>query len=1294
MRIDRIGVFATLFLSPLLMAQETSQIGGTVKDTQGAVIPAAPVEVVGVETNTHFSTKTDPRGEYLVPSLPTAIYRVSVSLKGFQTAVVDGVKLEPGAPATVNVTLRVGNINESVEVSSGAEVLQTETTSVTTNLEGAQINELPVASRNANELLTLLPGTNSPGTMRTSSIDGLPKSSLNMTLDGASMHDPYLRSSDGFFASLQAKPDAVEEVVVTTSGASADMLGQGAVQVRFVTKSGTNRFHGTLFWQNRNDFFDANYYFNNIDGLPRDRINLNQFGGSLGGPVIKNKLFFFFNQEWFKLPQTTNSGQILIPTATAITGIFTYADGTGAKHAINLYNVAALGNATLPASIRPYATTPDPSMLSTLQDMVRLASPTTGALTSRVASAGDYNRNYYNFQTPGQNNRSFPTAHLDWVATANHHLDVVGNYQTYFANPDTVNGTIPILPGTGSVLGSPQTGSSRRITHSLSAALRSAWTPRLTSELRFSTQGGPVDFWQEQTPAQFARWNGYAPIMAGSYIANPWTSGNATPGSVRRDTPVETTRANFTFVGGPHTLTFGGSYNQTDHFEQSISTDQIPTVTLGVATGDPINTGTTGIFTSTNFPSSTSQQRTDAMDLYAILTGRVSSIARSLSIDQNTHNYSTNGAVDRTRERYLGFYIHDNWRLAHNLTVNYGVRWDIAFPFEDLRGLYTSSGYAGSWGPSGIGNLFDPGATGGSPTVFNLVKPGQTGFPNNYHFFLPSIGLAYALPEAPGFLRRLTGPAGKTVFRSGYSISGVQDGMAVFRYVWGSNPGRSTNLSLDPTNFPPIFGQAGSVWLRDPSLPAQTVPSTPTFPIPLAANQTINEFDPGLRQPYVQSWSAGVQREIFHETVLEIRYVGNHSVGLWRLENLNETNIFENGFLNQFKIAQQNLAIAQAKTPSSVNFGNQGLPGQANVPILSTALGTSTDTTTATYLERGEAGASAYAIATNATRMANLVKAGYPFNFFRVNPYTNAADYLLTNGGASTYNALQVELRKRLAKGLLLQGNYVWGKALTNMNASSEDDLSEPQTLRNTGLSKGASPWDIRQSFKFNYIYELPWGPGHTLFGRTNHLLARKLAEGWQLAGSTILETGSPALLRSGRETVNGNDNISASADAGVVLHNITAQQLQNLVSIRKSPNGIVYFLPQDLIDNSLAAFDEGGKTVANLNPTQPYIGPPTTPGVFGERIYLYGPMRSNVNLSLIKRTRVGEKKTLELRCNMLNAFNDVNFLLGSAANDVNSMTLASSTFGQTRSAFRDFSTSGANVPGGRVIDFLLRFSF
>ena len=1287
------------FCAAMAAAQTTtSQINGIVLDPQGAAVVGAAVQVIEAATNTRFDTKSNERGEWVVPSLPPAVYRVVVTMQGFQTTTVENVKLEPGAPATVNVKLTIGSVNETVEVTSGAEVLQTATTSVTTNLEGKQIDQLPMNARNALELVLLMPGTSTPGNSRTSSINGLPKSSLQMSLDGVSMQDSYRRSDDGFFASLMPKPEAIVEVAVTTAGGSADLLGQGAAQIRFVTKSGTNQYHGSLFWQGRNTDLDSNYYFNTIDGLPRDKIILNQFGGSLGGPILKNKLFFFVNQEWFRLPQTYDSNQILVPTQDAANGIYTYVDGTGLKHQINLYDLAARGNATLPASVRQFPTTPDPIMLGTLQGMVRLASPSAGSLTSRVAQAGDYNRNNYIFQASGQNSRSFPTAHLDWIASSKHHFDVVGNYQTYFSNPDAVNGTIPILPGTGSVLGSSETGSSRRITYSIVGALRSAWTPRLTSEIRFSATGGSLLFWDEYTPALFSRWHGYAPIFGGSYLGGadyaPYTSGNADPGSVRRDSPIKSPSANFTFAGGPHTLAFGGSFTQLDHYEKTISTDQIPEVTFGVASGDPISSGTTAIFTAANFPGATAAQRTEASNLYAILTGRVSSITRSLSIDQKTGQFTNAGAVDRTRQRYMGLYVHDNWRVARNLTLNYGVRWDVSFPFQDLTGTYSSSGYAGAWGPSGIGNLFQPGATGGSPTMFNLVKPGQTGFKINDHVFLPSLGLAYSIPEAPGFLHHITGRTGQTVFRGGYSISTVQDGMSIFRYVWGNNPGRSTSASVSPGNNPTVFGPAGSVLFRDGNLPALTVNPTPSFPIPLTTSTTIYEFDPTLRQPYVQSWSVGIQREVLRDTVVEARYVGNHSVGLWRRINLNEINIFENGFLNEFEIAQHNLAIAQAINPTSNNFGSQGLSGQKAVPILSAALGATTDPTYATYLEQGQAGAAAHDIAVNTTRMNNLTKAGYPKNFFMVNPYTNNPSYLLMNGGNSTYNSLQILLRRRFTHGLSMQGSYVWGKALTNMNASAEDDLSQMETIRNSGLQKGYSPWDIRHSIKFSYIYEMPWGPKRRWLNSVSNSFARKALEGWELAGNWRESSGSPALLRSGRQTVNSNSNTNASADAGVILHNLTVKQLESMVKIQKQPNGLVYFLPPDLVKNSLAAFEMGGYTLKNLDSNAPYIGPPTTPGVFGERIYLFGPRRSRVDFSLVKRTRIREKYAMEFRCTFLNAFNDVNFLLGSASNDVNTMTLASSTFGQTRSAYRDFTVANANDPGGRMIDFMLRFSF
>src|SRR4029077_5197506 len=154
----------------------------------------------------------------------------------------------------------------TVEVTSGAEVLQSTTSSVSNTLIGRQVTDLPVVTRNALDLIVAQPGTQSPGTSRTSSINGLPKGSVNLTLDGLNIQDNLLKSSDGFFTEIQPKPDAVEEVSLTTAAGGADLLGEGAAQVRFVTKSGTNSFHGGVFSQNRNTYFNSNYYFNNIDG--------------------------------------------------------------------------------------------------------------------------------------------------------------------------------------------------------------------------------------------------------------------------------------------------------------------------------------------------------------------------------------------------------------------------------------------------------------------------------------------------------------------------------------------------------------------------------------------------------------------------------------------------------------------------------------------------------------------------------------------------------------------------------------------------------------------------------------------------------------------------------------------------------------------------------------------------------------------------------------------------------------------------------------------------------------------
>ncbi len=1279
-------LFVSLALAVFASAQvTTSRLTGVVTDPQGAVVPGVKITVVHRDTATTFTTTTNERGEYVVASIPTGTYRVSIAAQGFRTSVVNDVKIDAGVPATVDAALEIGAVAETVEVAGGAEVLQTTTATVSSTLVGRQIHDLPFVTRNALELIITQVGTQTVGTPRTSSINGLPKGSLNITMDGLNIQDNLLRSDDGFFATIQPKTDAIEEVTISTAGVGAESAGEGAAQIKFVTKSGSNDYHGGLFWQHRNTALNSNYYFNSINGLPRDRLILNQVGGNIGGPIRRNRAFFFTNIEEFRLPQTYPVAAMLL-TEDSARGIFQWQDTiTRAIRGVNLYDLARARNQALPAGIRPFAVTTDPTVQAILNEYRRLGSAQTGSMRDRIATNNDYNRNDFRFQTPGSNVRRFLTTRLDFNMTDKHQFNAVYNYQHYNSNPDGVNGIFPVLPGTGTVLGLPDSGGIRRKSFGLVGALRSTISPRLTSEVRFGVSPGGTSLFREEIVAKlFEQWRGYAPTL--NYIQSPFRAS----GQSRRHTPVWIGNVNLSWSKDSHLWNFGGSWTQVNSWQQSIGSALVPGISFAMAANDPANTGSTSLFDTANFPNSTTANRSDAASLYAMLTARVSTITRSLALDEETRRYAHVGSVDRNRQREIAFYVQDSWRVRQGFTLNYGVRWDVQFPFINLNGTYTRPGYEGVWGASGVGNLFRPGVLTGSAPQFFAAEPGQHFYNIYWKNFSPSLGFAWVTPRTDlPLLSWLAG--GRSVIRGGYSIATIREGMNVPISLWGSNQGRTVSTTVDPSNFPAVFGAPGSVWFRDSTLPARPEPDQPSYPIPVLAGNSVNDFDPNLRMGYAQSWTFSLQREINQSTVLDIRYVGNHGTRLWRQININEVNIFENGFLDEFRIAQSNLDIARRTNPNSVNFGNQNLPGQRPIPILATALGTATnDTNLATNVLRGEAGSLANSIATNQTRMNNLIRAGHPANLFRVNPTTvGGGAFLVVNGGNSTYNALQVEVRRRLSAGLLAQGSYAWSKSLSNMQASSSTVSSQPTTLRSNSIDKGPSPWDIRHGFKLNFIYELPFGPSRRFLSTAVHPVTRRLVEGWEIAGVSRLQSGGPDRL-TGRATFNQNDG-------GVVLHNLTARQLQEMVGIRKTTAanglGVIYYLPQALINNTMAAFEVGGFTLSDLDRTKPYIGPQTEPGALGYRVYTYAPWQQRWDLSLIKRTALGERKAVEFRAQFLNAFNHVNFLLGAAGNEVNTTGIGAG-FGQVTDAYRDITVSGSNDPGGRLIEFMLRFSF
>jgi hypothetical protein len=471
------------------------------------------------------------------------------------------------------------------------------------------------------------------------------------------------------------------------------------------------------------------------------------------------------------------------------------------------------------------------------------------------------------------------------------------------------------------------------------------------------------------------------------------------------------------------------------------------------------------------------------------------------------------------------------------------------------------------------------------------------------------------------------------------------------------------------------------------------VPSSPQYPITPSLTNSLNGYDPNLKMSYVQSWNIGFQRELTKDTVMEVRYTGNHGLKEWRQLDLNEVNLFENGFLSQFYTAQQNLFIARGcKTswndcanPAATGFGNAGLAGQGNIPLIQTGLNYNSDTTVATYLRQNRPGNVAGLMYNNAAAMARLTAAGYPANVFVVNPtVAGGGAYMLTNGGSSNYNALQVDVNRRLSYGLLMQASYVWAHSLVNGSQSSLTDFNQPTTLRGGAQDKVPGGYDIRQTFKINGVYELPFGT-HRRFLAGGSPILRKIVEGWQISSISRIQSGTPFQLTSGRQ---GMDSGLNTPDTGVVLYNMTASQLQNMMQIRKTTgsNGIgqVLYLPDSLIANTNAAFELNGKTWSDLNYSAPYIGPQLASNSYGYKVFLRNPWQYHLDLAAKKVTNIGEKVKGEIQVSFLDALNLTNFFVANGP--------SSTSFGRTTSAYNDF--AGSADPGSRLIEFRLRLSF
>jgi hypothetical protein len=1237
-RVLPLALVCALVCVPLFGQSVRGNLSGVVRDASGSVVPGASITIRNTATGEEFTAVTDSLGGYAFPSIALGTYTLVSEMTGFKKVEMSGIIVEVGKPALVDLALQVGGTSEQVVVTGESQkVVNTSSPTLTNVINTRQVIDLPLATRNPMDLARLQAGIAVTGTdTRTASVGGIRGSGTNVTQDGVNAMDNFVKT-DSFFAISAPSLNSTEEFSVTVGTVGSD-AGRGVAQVRMVTKSGTNQLHGNLFWQHRNDFLEANTFFNNAAGTKRPLERQNWFGVTSGGPLWlpklydgRNKSFWFFSYEGFREPfQVTRNRTVL--TDAARKGSFSY---TGADGALKTLDLLSIGNAR--------------SLNAVTSSMLSKMPLPNNSLVGDGFNTGGFQYNVTGSDPSDKFVGRFDQQLLQSQRWGFHKLEFVFNRATFLLAPDTFNSLEAPFPG---AINAYQ-ASSRTL---MATAIHSTFGSRIVNEARFGHQRAPVGFLRDAPPSN--------PFFTSFQAATTYDNTFMSQG---RNTLVYQFLDNFAVVRGTHTLRFGTDAQSISALTFNDAGIQ-PTVTLGTNAENP-----DGIL-NTAFPSlpagaTGTAVANRARNVFYDITGFLNNSAQTFNVASPTSGFVGGATRQRNfRQREIALYAQDQWRVRRSLTANYGIRWEWqGVPYETAGlAIQPVNGDAGLYGISGFGNLFAPGSLKGtSPTSLDFVngKTGKKLYEDDWNNFAPFLGLAWGPHFKNGLLARIFGREGQSSIRAGYSISYLHDGFTTV----------SNALGTGTTN--PGLIQAASNPNPKGTLTSAGVPvQTPVFKMPISdlENLGVNPanglwtFESNLRVPYVQQWSFGIERELSNSMVFEVRYVGNHAVKVFRAYNVNEVNIFENGFLKEFQNAQDNLKLNNGASFSPTVAGGKPTP---TLDILFAGLPTSSGYASSGFinnLNNNNIGAMANTIAFQPgyrTTRPNLSA-----NFFVANP--NAAfARVLANSSYSNYNSVQFEIRKRLSRGLAFQADYTFSKALGD-SEGSQSTLEEFRTMRNQGLDRHRLNFDQTHRVIMNYIYDLPFGTGRRWLSGTFGPV-RKAVEGWNVGSIVNWQTGPPITVYSNRSTFNSTQ---AGLNPAQLANGVSFTDFRKKFDVYRAPQGVFFVDPSVL--NITTNATTGALTTATLK--DGYLTAPAA-GTLGNfpRNAFNAPSFTQVDFAVTKRTYLGERKSIDLKVTFLNAFNHPNFSIASP-------TFDSATFARINS------TRGS----ARVIHFILSISY
>ena len=1154
-----LGVIA----SGVAPAQVMGRLAGSVADASGAVVPGASVTVRFADGDrTVLVATTTGYGLFRFTAVRPGLYDLTIEAHGFRGVTLRGIKVDPERETALpTIRLDLQPQTEAVEVKGQPASLEASSAEISATVATEQVRRLPVGSRSATALLYTQAGVSFNG--RGIVIDGQRASFTYATLDGIMVGDAFYRSgATSYFGGPNFLVlDQVAELTVATSNSNST-IGGGASRLTLVTPSGTNQLHGSGYWYSQNSALAANTWFNNRDGIRSPFSNQNQVGGSLGGPIFRDKLFFYTNYEAFRL-RTHPTANRTILTEDARQGIFTYQDLQGSVRKVNVLQAAGVPM--------------DPMIQQMLQ-----AVP--GAEKINNFRLGDSNESLlrntagYSFPVSFSGVRDNATGKLDYFRSPKNVF--AGSYLWNRNNQDLLSGSDGYAPEPSAF---QQSG--RNL---VSASWRWNPKPSFTQEVRGGFNRGPSNFETRQQPGEY--------ILAGMIFSSPVDLRQ--PSGLNEGTFHFADNAGY--VRGKHHLQFGfqAQLVRTEPFDAS---GTIPTYSLGIGVA---NAG----LTTAQLPGIRPSDLGAANNLLSTLAGYVTAYSQRFNAASPTSGFVSGTAQRRhfSLDNYA-LYAQDNWRLFRQLALTLGLRYDYYTPVDERDSMVLLPRVANN----------NPIATILSNAVLDFAgsSVGRPLYRSDRNNFAPDIGLAYDLFGN-----------GKTALRAGYSIHFVNDEnlQSVFSLA-DANPGLSANASA--------VGLTARINTGLPRIP------TPPFLVPrtlqnnfrISPSSFANLPDPGLATPYMQQWTFGIQQQL-RNTIFEIRYVGNHGTKLLRAVDYNQVDIHADGFLDDFQRARNNGNLARGATGIFDPNYNPSIPGSQPLQLFPRLPGGGflNQASFRNWLDTGQAGTMAFQYQFNGLNG--------DFNFVP-NPFAPTGTVMLSNISNSSYNALQVEVRRRIPGGLQFQGSYTFSKVLTD-SGGSPSRYESFLDINNAKIERARAPFDMTHGIKGNAIYDLPLGRGQ----RLNFRPLERLLSGWSVSGALVWQSGAPFSVLSGRGTLSrGNQSFANTANT-----TLTKPQLDQLLEFRQTGSG-PYFAASSIIGSDGRAVAPDGRP-----PFEGQVFFHPGPGTIGglQKLMFSGPWISDLDLAVLKTARITEKHSIELRMEASDALNHAGWFVGDQSLD------------------------------------------